>query len=544
MFGKLSLKKILNGKSTTIISAAIIVTASSFASRLLGIIRDRILAGEFGAGTELDIYYAAFRLPDLVYSIIVAGALSAGFIPIFSELLNRWNKKQAWIVANGILNILLISLAFLCLILFFVVPYIVPLITPGFSGEQLSLTIMLTRIMLFSPFFLGLSAVFGGMLQTMKRFVLYSLAPIFYNLGIIAGALWLVNIFGIKGLAIGVGAGAFLHLAVQIPGAYVLGWRYQPIFPWRDKYIRKIGKMMVPRTLSLAVNNINLIIITAIASTLAAGSITIFNLANNLQFFPVGIIGVSFAIAAFPTLSEFAAEESWDKYKKAFSNTVRDVLFFIIPASVLFMLLRAQIVRVILGYGLFTWEDTILTADCLAFFALSLFAQSLIPLLVRMFFAVKNTTVPFVAAVASVALNVFLALWFVQDYGVVGLALAFTVASIFNLAVLWVILRIKTGHLYELPIIHSLYKISVAALAMGLVVQVSKNIIEPFLDMQTFLGIFSQGIFAGGLGLLVYFGICLVLKSPEIMNFKASLQRRLFKKYYKPKESIDSIDKV
>lgn len=539
------LKKLLSGKSTTIISAAVIVAAASLASRLLGVIRDRILAGEFGAGSELDIYYAAFRLPDLVYSLIVAGALSAGFIPIFAELVNGHKfPKNAWHIANGVLNILIIFLAVVCLLLAIIAPWIIPLLAPGFDDESIQITIVLSRIIFMSPFFLGLSALFGGILQTFKRFLLYSLAPIFYNLGIIIGALFFVDLWGLKGLAIGVILGAFLHMAVQIPGAYALGWRYEFTLPWQDRHIRKIAKMMVPRIMSLGMNNLNLIIITAIASTLAVGSIAVFNLANNLQYFPIGIIGFSFAIAAFPTISEFAAEKSWLKYKKAFSNTIRDILFFIVPASTIFLLLRAQIVRVVLGSGQFTWEDTILTADALAFFALSLFAQSILPLLVRMFFAIKDTTIPFLSAFVSVLMNVILSLWFVQYLGVAGLALAFSVSSIFNVVLLWVILRIKVGYLYEYPIIRSLYKISVATLAMGLVIQVTKVVVEPFLNMQKFWGIFSQGAIAATLGLIVYGSICLMLRSPEMLNFKASVQRRLFKKYYKPKEGIDIAGKV
>ncbi|MDD4995417.1 MAG: murein biosynthesis integral membrane protein MurJ [Patescibacteria group bacterium] len=539
------LKNFFNGKSTSIISAAVIVAAASFASRLLGVVRDRILAGQFGAGDELDIYYAAFRLPDLVYSLLVAGALSAGFIPIFAELISGdKSQKAAWRVANGVLNIVFLGTAALCAILALLAPYIIPFVTPGFSGEKLEFTIQLSRIMFLSPLFLGLGAVFGGILQTHKRFILYSVAPIFYNLGIIFGALFLVDRFGLAGLAYGVAIGAFLHFAVQIPGAYALGWRYSPALPLGDKHVRKIGKMMVPRVLSLAVNNINIIVITAIASTLAAGSVAVFNLANNLQYFPVGIIGFSFAIAAFPTISEFAASESWEKFRKAFSNTVRDILFFMIPASIVFLLLRAQIVRVILGYGEFSWEDTILTADALAFFALSLFAQAIVPLLVRMFFAVKNTATPFIAAILSAALNIALALWLIEPLGVVGLALAFTAASIFNAVFLWVALRFRVGYLFEFTIIQSLYKITVAALAMGLVIQVSKYLVEPFVNMQTFIGILTQGAVAGGLGLLVYCLVCLILRSPEMLNFKASLQRKLFKKYYKPQESLEGADKL
>jgi len=533
-------KKYLHGKSTTIISAAVIIATASLASRFLGIIRDRILAGEFGAGNELDIYYAAFRIPDLVYNLTVAGALSAGFIPIFAELINgRQNPRHAWQIANGVLNFIFIGLAILCVGLAIGAPWLVPLITPGFEGEKLALTIELTQIMLLSPFFLGLSSLFGAVLQTYKRFMLYSLAPILYNLGIIFGALFLVNIWGLAGLAYGVVIGAVLHLLIQIPGACKLGWRYEFIWPWHDVHIRKIITLTIPRILSLGVSQINMIFITAIASLLVAGSIAVYNLANNLQYFPVGIIGFSFAIAALPTLSEFVAEKAWDKYKKAFSNTARDILFLSVPASLLLLLLRAQIVRVILGSGRFTWVDTILTADTLAFFSLSLFAQCLIPLLMRMFFAIKNTVIPLVVAVSSALLNIILAFLFAKSIGVAGLALAFSVAMIFNLILLWVALRIKVGYLYELPILRSLYKICVAAIAMAVVIQLTKYLIAPFLDFQTFIGIFLHGAISGTLGIIVYCLITFILRSPEMLNMIASVRRKFFKKYYEPREGVD-----
>jgi len=533
-------KKYLHGKSTTIISAAIIVATASLASRILGVLRDRILAGQFGAGHELDIYYAAFRIPDLVYNLTVAGALSAGFIPIFAELINgRKEPRHAWEIANGVLNFIFIGLAILCVILAILAPFLVPLITPGFEGEKLNLTIQLTQIMLLSPFFLGLSSLFGAVLQTYKRFMLYSLAPILYNLGIIFGALYLVNIWGLVGLAYGVLIGAVLHLLIQIPGAWKLGWRYEFVWPWRDPHIKKIITLTIPRILSLGVHQINLIFITAIASLLVGGSIAIYNLANNLQYFPVGIIGFSFAIAALPTLSEFVADKAWDKYKKAFSNTARDILFLAIPASLLLLLLRAQIVRVILGTGQFTWVDTILTADTLAFFSLSLFAQCLIPLLMRMFFAIKNTIIPLVVAIISVITNIILAFVFAETIGVAGLALAFSCAMIVNLVLLWVALRIKVGYLFEMPILQSLYKICIAAIAMAVVIQVTKYLIAPFLNFQTFVGIFLHGAISGGLGILVYCLIAFILRSPEMINIIASIRRKLFKKYYEPKEGVD-----
>ena len=293
--------------------AAALVALSSLVSRFLGIVRDRILAGQFGAGTTLDIYYAAFRIPDLIFNILVLGALSAGFIPIFTTLIKDHKSHQsgepqgdnqaAWSLANNVLNILVAGLAGLSLIGIIFAPILTRLITPGFDEAGQSLTTALTRIMFLSPLFLGISGIFGGILQSFKRFVIYSLAPIFYNLGIIIGALYFVELWGINGLAWGVVLGAGLHMAIQIPAIYHLGFRYRWQIRWQEINTRKIWRMMVPRTLSLAISQINLVVITIIASTLSSGSLAVFNFANNLQCFPIGILGISFAIAAFAVLA-------------------------------------------------------------------------------------------------------------------------------------------------------------------------------------------------------------------------------------------------
>ena len=311
-------KDIFKRQINSITVAAALVALSSLASRLLGVVRDRILAGEFGAGTTLDIYYAAFRIPDLVYNLIVLGALSAGFIPIFTSLIKDYkcvkakdcngqeNNNEAWSLANNILNILLFGLVVLSLIGIIFAPALTRLIAPGFSADEQALTAALTRVMFMSPLFLGISGIIGGILQSFKRFLVYSLAPVLYNIGIIIGAIYFVPIWGIYGLAWGVILGAFLHMAIQLPTVYQLGFRYSLRINWRDADTWKMGRMMVPRTLSLAVSQINLVVITVLASNLSAGSLTVFNLANNLQSFPIGIFGVSFAIAAFPSLAEAA----------------------------------------------------------------------------------------------------------------------------------------------------------------------------------------------------------------------------------------------
>jgi len=535
------IKKILNGESKTITSAAVVLGGAALASRIVGLVRDRVLAGIFGAGQDLDIYFAAFRIPDFVYNLLVLGALSAGFIPIFTEALIGKDKKprsEAWRIANGVLVMLVGSLAVLLVIVWIFAPWIVPYIAPGFGRAALEETIVLTRIMFLSPIFLGISAVIGGILQSFKRFLVFSLGPIFYNIGIIFGAVVLVPLWGLRGLAWGVVLGAFLHLVIQLPAVRDLGYKFEWVWAPKDNFIREIMRLMLPRTMGLAVTQLNLVAMTIIASTLAAGSISILNLANNIQGVAIGIIGISFAVAAFPLLSEAAAENNTKKLVDHFSYTTRQILLFIIPATILLLLLRAQIVRVIFGSGEFSWNDTILTADTLAFFTLSLFAQSLLPLLTRIFYAFKDTVTPFVIGLFSVAMNIAFALWLIEPLGVRGLALAFTASSVANLVLLWTTLRVKLGHVDGLKILHAAYKMITAALAMAVVIQVLKMPLAYVLNLDTLVGIFLQGFISGVFGLAVYISIGILLKSEEITTFVSSMRRKLFKRY-EPSEGAD-----
>ncbi len=530
------LKNIFSKQINSITVAAALVALSSLASRLLGVVRDRVLAGEFGAGRELDIYFAAFKIPDLVYSLIVLGALSAGFIPIFTSLIKDFKcdkdsncdpsekNKEAWALASNILNILFIALSVISLIGVFFAPSLMNLIAPGFSGEEKLLTANLTRIMFLSPLFLGLSGIFGGILQSFKRFLIYSLAPILYNLGIIFGAVYLVDYFGPAGLAWGVVIGAFLHLIIQIPVVYALGFRYKLSFKWRDLNTLKIFKMMVPRTMSLAISQINLLVITALASSLAGGSLAVFNLANNLQSFPIGIFGISFAVAAFPLLSESARDKHL--LAKNFSQAFRQILFFIVPSTVLIIILRAQITRVVLGSGNFSWTDTVLTMNTLGFFALSLFAQATIPLLVRVFYAKHDSKTPFYLGLVSVVVNIVLSLYLSPKMGVTGLALAFSAANIVNFFLLFVWIYVQNRVIDINKIVVSVFKFTIAAILAGLMAQATKSLVWPYIDMSSFLGVFTQLTSSGFFGLIVYALVCYVLKSEEIIDFFASLKRR------------------
>jgi putative peptidoglycan lipid II flippase len=542
------IRKLLTSKISSIASAAVVIALAGLASRFLGLIRDRVLASEFGAGAELDMYNAAFRAPDLIYNLVIFGALAAGFIPIFTGLLKKEDdekysaNKQAWDLVNNVINVFAMILIAVCVILFIFADKLVPLIAPGFSASQMATTVSLTRLMFLSPIFLGLSGIIGGVLQTYKRFLAFSLAPIMYNLGIITGALLLVPYLGIYGLVVGVVAGAFLHFIVQVPVAVKLGWRYKFIFNLKDKNLREIFRLMIPRVIGLAATQLNLFVVTIFGSLLAAGSISIYNFANNLQSFPLGLIGLSFALAAFPTLSSAYAKKDYQEFNQRLASTFKLITFAIVPLTALFIILRIQIVRVVLGAGAFDWQATQLTADALGLFAVSLFAQCLIALLSRAFFARHNTFIPLVAGLAAAIVNIFLCYILVEPFGVLGLALAFSISAILDFAVLMIVLRWHIGNWGEARIVLAFLKVTGASIVLAAVAQSLKDPIASVVDMNKFWGIFTQGAVCGLAGLLAFCVMCKLLKCQEFDIIIASVKRRLFKKVEVKSESIRTVE--
>ena len=529
--------RIFTQENKTIVSAATIVAALSLLSRVAGFIRDRILAGTFGAGDVLDAYYTAFLVPDFLFNLLVVGAISASFVPLFSKYLGRnKNLERAWHLTNSVLNMLGLFFLVIATILFIFAEPISGMIAPGFGALKVEMTANMMRVMFFGSFLLALSVVFGSVLQAMKQFLLFSLSPILYNIGIIFGALFFVPSLGPIGLAWGVVLGAALHLLSQLVGVLSQGYRYRWIWTPRDGDTQEVGKLMIPRTLGAGVNMLNAFAMTVIATTLAAGSVTIYQFAYNIQFFPIGIIAVSFAVASFPSFVEYANDHDDRGFVDAFSHTVRQVFFFIIPASILFLLLRAQIVRVVVGAGAFGWEETIRTADTLAFFTLSLFAQGLVYLFARAFYAHKDTVTPLVAGLVAMVTTVVSALLFSREFGVIGLAISFSLGSMVNLALLWAMLRQKLGSLNELEILQSLFRICTAAVGCAVVIQIVKSFVVQFIVLDTFFAVLSQGLIAGGAGLLVYCALAWLLRSSEMIGFVASMRRQLFKAF-KPTEA-------
>jgi putative peptidoglycan lipid II flippase len=544
------LKRFFNSQTKSITSAAFLVGISTIASGALGLLRDRLLAGRFGAGAELDVYFAAFRIPDFVYGILIVGGVAAVFLPVFSEFFKK-NEKEAWKFTNNLLNCFLVLLIILCGILIFLAPWIINFVTPGFSPEKKQLTVSLTRIMFLSPILFGLSNIFSDILQYFNRFLVYSIAPILYNLGIIIGILFFVPVFGIFGLAYGVILGAGLYWLIQIPAARSSGFRYAPLFNFKYPGLFKVFKLTIPRTIGAAAYYINLIAITAIASTLTVGSIAIFNFSNNIQNFPIGLFGTSFAIASFPALSQAWANRSKEKFLEVFSSSFRQILFLIIPVSLLLFVFRAQVVRLILGTGQFGWLETRLTAASLGIFCVGILASAFIQFLAQVFYSFQNTKTPVIISLTSIALNVglcFLLTFFlgfpnffqktiigvlklqgINNVAVIGLPMALSISAVFQFSLLLIFLKKKLTDIKLREICFSLEKILLASFLMAAASFLSLRLVANFIETNTFFALLFQTAVSLVVGILVFWWTLHSLKSPELEIIKTALLGKLKK---------------
>lgn len=527
-----TLKKLWSGQVEGIAAGAALVSLAALFADVLGVVRDRLLATHFGAGNELDVYYAAFRFPDFLYNLLIVGALSAGFIPLFTELREREDLSAALRFAGQVLSLVVAVLLIAGLVGLVAAPWIVPLLVPGFSPDKQELTTTLTRIMFLSPLCLGISAVMGGVLQSTKRFFAFAFAPIFYNLGIIFGIVVLAPICGSSGLAWGVVCGAFLHgfvqyLAVRPLGRLPLAW---PSF--RAEPVRRLCRLMIPRTAGLAVVQANLVIILFFASSVGDGAVSIFTLAGNLQSFPFSLVGISFAIAAFPVLAQAVGAKRHDKFEEAFVNATRQILFFILPFCVLFLLERAQIVRVVFGDGRFNWEDTQATLRVFAILTLALPAQALCQLVVRAFYALQETWTPFFIACASELTTALVAWMTYRSYGINGLAWAVVIGSCVNLILLLGLLRRKvTFRLLSASFMRFLVSLAFALLAQAVVTFVVKLLLGTLLAPLAYVWtVFLQGAIAGITGAIAFI---LIIKVTRVSEFELllALKQRLLQRF-------------
>ena len=537
--------------------AAYLLAIFAFLSLILALIRDKMLAFTFGAGPALDVYYAAFRIPDLIFTTIGSLVSASILLPYFIEKFET-SKQSGKTFFDSIFTVFFCGTIVVSIIVFIFAPKLIPMVMPGFAKSQsLDALILSMRIMLLSPLFLGLSNLFSSLTQMRYRFLVYAFSPVVYNAGIIAGVLFGYPIFGITGLALGVAIGAFLHMAIQIP--FIIHENLLPVFTlkinWQD--IRKILLNTFPRTITLSANQLSSFVLISIASLMVTGSISIYNFAFNLQSVPLTLIGASYSSAVFPTLSKLIFKGRIAEFKQKMIASAQHIIFWSMPLTILFIVLRAQIVRTVLGAGKFDWADTRLTAAMLALFAVSTIGQSLIVLFVRAFYAEGKTAKPLfinlisavITVVSGFVLYKLFAIYpvfkfFLEDLlkvsgqpgtSVLVLALAFTIGVIINTILHWWTYE-KHYRGFTEPVFSTLFHSFSASVIMGYVAFLSLRVYALFLPLSKVWGLFLQGLFAGITGIVVLVIILKLLKNKELDDVINTLHKKIWKTPVPPVE--------
>lgn len=495
---------------------AILLGISFLISKLLGLLRDNLLAAAFGAGSSaggvfnLDIYYASFRLPDLLYNLLAYGVLSAAFVPLFSERIIQGGKEKAFEFSSRIVKIFGLGILALSLLLGVLAPWFIPWFVPGFSPEEQAIAVSATRLMLVTPFFFTIGSIAGGIQNAMGVFSGLALAPVLYNAGIVFGIVWWAPTHGVYGVAWGVCIGALLHMVSFLPGLLRLRFSFQ----WRaggslwNKEIAEMVTLALPRIFGMSVSQIGLLVNTILASLLPLGSITIYNFASNLESIPVGLIGISVAIVSFGTLSRFAAEGKFERFAVELQNNLRRILFLLIPLAVGMFMLRVPLVTLLLGRGRFGQNDILQTANTLAILLIGVVFGSLVFLLARGFYALKDTKTPVLVGTLAITINVVLGVILTREFswGIYGLALAAAASNIANGVILFFLLRnrVKTALLDAQEMMKFSLSTSIMALMLFFI---------PWRESSdAFLWLLAEVAGKGALGFIVYMGVCRLLR--------------------------------
>ncbi|MBI4032955.1 MAG: murein biosynthesis integral membrane protein MurJ [Candidatus Blackburnbacteria bacterium] len=460
-------KELLYSKQANILSAAAVIMVMVLASRLLGLVRNRTFV-HFFPPEKLDSFLAAFQLPDLIFEVLVLGAMSSAFIPVFSSYISREKKKEAWYLAGLTLNVLLLFFLVVSIFIFIFAPQIYTVVAQGFSSEQIAQTVSFTRILLLAQMFFAASYVLTATLESNQRFFAPAVAPLFYNLGIIFATILFAPQIGLLAPVFGAVLGSALHLLIQLPLALSLGFR--PVFSldFKDKALLSVAKLALPRILELSFFQIKRLADLFMAS-LIAGGLTYFKFAESLSALPVGLFGLSIAKASLPQLSHQVATSQMKSFKETFASSFKEILFLIVPAAVLLAVLRIPFVRLAFGARQFEWQDTVQTGYALSAFALGTFAYSLSLLISRAFYALQDTGTPVKVSLFKILLNVVLGLVLVLGLGlpIWGLAFSYALAGIAENIALFALLRRKIGGFSGFGLGTAFIKITFAASLSG-----------------------------------------------------------------------------
>ena len=544
------LLNLLNREIVGLHQAAFLLGFFAISSQILALFRDRLLAHNFGASTELDIYYAAFRVPDFIF-ITVASLVSVSIlVPFLIDRIKQGNDEARYFIKQ-VFTFFFVAVVLVSFVVFILAPFILSFIFPGFVDGDFDRLVYLTRLMLLSPILLGISNLLGSISQVHQRFLLYALSPVMYNLGIIAGIVFLTPLWGIVGVAVGVVLGAFFHMLIHIP--FVLKKGFLPTLSFRLDFnlIYSVARLSIPRTATLGITHFLLIFLLSLASLMIEGSITVFSFSFNLQSVVLSIVGVSYSLAVFPTIAKLFSEGDEKRYWGYVITSAQHIIFWSVPAAVIFIVLRAQIVRVVLGTGLFDWGATQLTSAALALFSLSVVFQGLILLFVKSYYAMGKTAIPLIVnlisgvfAVLSAFVLVFLfeeidsfrffieSLLRVEDLEgtkVLMLPLAYSLGMALNGIIFWILFE-KKHKGFSYPVLVTLSQVFSSATIGGSAAYVSLGIYSFFFKLETLVSVLAQGFIAGLVAVLINVIVLLLLDSKEIKTVLEILKRRFWKK--------------
>lgn len=517
-----------SANTKTIAKAAVLVMTFFALSRFLGVLRDVVIASQFGASAPYDAYLAAFRAPDLLFNLISGGALGSAFIPTFTGCLSRDDETGAWRLASAIINWVLVIAIGVGVLAAIFAPWLVEnLIAPGFEdAAQINLTVQLMRWLLFSTVIFGVSGVLMGILNARQHFLLPALAPVVYNLSIIAGAWFLGPIWGVKGLAFGVVMGSLGHLLIQVPKVFAYGLNYQFILAPGDPGVREVARLMAPRVIGIAAIQLNFVWDTFLASWLTEGSIATLDYGRRVMLLPVGIVSQAVATAAFPTFAALAAKRSWDELQDAFIATLRSILYLTVPATIGLVMLGRPIIQALYQRNAFTEVSTQNTVWALWFYSIGLVAHSMVEILTRAFYSLHNTRAPVIVGVISMGVNILLSLLLMQVFAGLnlaphgGIALASAIAIIIEMVWLMLVLKRLPGKLSVRALKDALPPILFSGLAMAAVLGA---FLFAFGDSNAWLTA-SGGIVVGG---IVYVLVSYALGAAEPGMLLRQVRQRL-----------------
>jgi putative peptidoglycan lipid II flippase len=452
--------------------AASVVALGFLGSRLLGLVRTVAIAHQFGTSPDLDAYFVAFRIPDLIFQLLAGATLGSAFIPTFARVVADRGEREGWRLASAVLNLLFAATLFFAVMGLLLAPLLVPLTAPGLGNDAgqhahlTSLAVDLTRIMMLSPVLFAVIGMFMGILNARHHFLAPAFAPMFYNAAIIVGALISKDV---KVLAVCVVVGAVLHLAVQLPALRLIGMRWQPAWDWRDKAVREVGRLMGPRVIGLAAFQLNFVVATFFASTVGSGAISAVNYAWLVVMTPLGLFGMAISTAIFPRMAEQAVRDEGE-LQETVSKALRLILYLTIPASVGLVILAKPITAFLLRSGSFDAASTDLVVSALVFYSIALFAHAGIEILSRGYYALSDTRTPVAFAVISMIVNLVLSLVLVWPFGIRGLAAALSVATIVEFTLLIRNLQQRLGGLDAGHLVFSLTRTIVSSVLMAEVI--------------------------------------------------------------------------